>query len=192
MPSSRSRRSSASRRPSTSRPGRTAVKVVLGALLAVGVLGVAVTGAAVWQQRSAPPPTDTAGPELTALRIACEAQLKGGGAPSSVVADRGARPAGAPTPPATGAPSDTGVVAKEKTDILADAEADYHAEQAEENGDDTVYSKHSADQHWMQDFAGSIRKSTASQDDCARYFQKMREHGKSIVKASAVVPHPHS
>jgi hypothetical protein len=44
----------------------------------------------------------------------------------------------------------------------------------------------------MQDYAGSIRKSATAQDNCARYFQRMREHGKSIVKASATVPRPRS
>jgi hypothetical protein len=192
MPSSRSRRSADSRRSSTSRPGRTAVKVVLGMLLTLGVFGVAVTGAAVWQQYNAPPPTGTADPELAALKIACEAQLKGGGAPGSVVANQGAQTAAAPAQlPAKGA-SDSKMIGREETDILADAEADYKAAEAEENGDDTVYSKHTADQHWMQDYASSVRKSAAAQDDCARYFQKMREHGKGIVKASATAPHPHS
>ena len=136
----------------------------------------------------------TGSPSLAALKIACEAQLKGGGAPGSVVPSQGTQTAAAPiqvpavpAQPAAGAPAESGLVAKEKTDILADAEDDYKAEQAEENGDDTAYSKHTADQHWMQDYAGSIRKSTAAHDDCAHYFQKMREHGKSIVKASATV-----
>ena len=192
MRSSRSRRSSASRRSSTSRPGRTAVKIVLGLLLALGVFGVAVTGTAVWQQHNAPPPSDAADPELAGLKIACEAQLKGGGAPGSVVADHGAQTAAAPAHPATATASDSKVIDREKTDILADAEAEYQAEQAEEAGNDMAYAKQSADQHWMQDYAGSVRKNAAAQDDCARYFQRVRERGKGVVKASATVPHPHS
>ena len=89
-------RSTGSRRSSTSRPGRTAVKVVLGVLLTLGVLGVAATGAAVWQRYGAPPPAEPADPELAALKIACEAQLKGGIAPGSVAAMQGVQMAEPP------------------------------------------------------------------------------------------------
>jgi hypothetical protein len=182
-------RSTRSRRSSTSRPGRTAVKVVLGVLLAAGVLGVAATGAAVWQRYGAPPPAEPADPELAALGIACEAQLKGGIAPGSVAARRGVETAGAARPAAVPS-SDPEVIGREKTDILADAEDDHKAAEAEENGDDTVYSKHTADRHWLQDYASSVRKSATARDDCARYFRRVREYGKGAVKAGAAALHP--
>jgi hypothetical protein len=182
-------RSTGSRRSSTSRPGRTAVKVVLGVLLTLGVLGVAATGAAVWQRYGAPPPAEPADPELAALKIACEAQLKGGIAPGSVAAMQGVQMAGA-AQRAAGPSSDLKVIGREKTDILADAEDDYKAAEAEENGDDTVYSRHTADRHWLQDYASSVRKSATARDDCARYFRRVREYGKGAVKAGAAALHP--
>src|SRR5690242_16226795 len=153
---------------------RTLKRLIQGLLSVAAVLAAVVTGTAVWQQYSTPP-SGVGDAELAALKIACDAQLKGGGAPGSAATASGAQ---LPAPP--GAASSEGrVFAKEKTDILADTAADDQAAQAEANGDDLAYAKHSADQHWMADYAGSVRKRAAAQDDCARYFRKVRERAGS-------------
>ena len=157
------------------------MKIILRLLAGAGVAAVIVTGLAVWQQQTAAPPAEHADPELVSLGMACDAELKAGRAGAAVVAREAQRPAPSAQPAQSPPPEDR-VFSREEKDLAVDAAADAAALEAEAKGDDSVYAKHTADQHWLADYAGSVRKSRTAPDDCTRYFQAMREHGRSVVR----------